>query len=191
MDHTSSNWTVTEQQAFPDLLGHYGTDWHSIASSLKTKTDVMVKNYFNRQVVEKPELEQLAREVDERRVVDSSPAKTRTVIGKAPNHWVYDASRPLFDLTHPSAPGFEAPSPKDSISLTTTSTQVVISPALTALVIIDMQNFFLSTALGRPADGQGNKAKEHLLKKAIPAARKAGIRIIWLNVSACVTSSRL
>lgn len=44
-----------------------------------------------------------------------------------------------------------------------------------------MQNFFLSTALGRPDDGASNKAKRQLLDHAIPAARKAGIRIIWLN----------
>lgn len=44
-----------------------------------------------------------------------------------------------------------------------------------------MQNFFLSTYLGRPADGAGNKAGHRLLQTAIPAARKAGIRVIWLN----------
>ena len=48
-------------------------------------------------------------------------------------------------------------------------------------MIIDMQNFFLSTYLGRPADGAGNKAAQRLLDTAIPAARKAGIQIIWLN----------
>ena len=44
-----------------------------------------------------------------------------------------------------------------------------------------MQNFFLSPCLGRSADGAGNKAGQDLLQKAIPAARKAGIQIIWLN----------
>lgn len=44
-----------------------------------------------------------------------------------------------------------------------------------------MQNFFLSTYLGRPADGAGNKAAQRLVDAAIPAARKAGIQIIWLN----------
>lgn len=44
-----------------------------------------------------------------------------------------------------------------------------------------MQNFFLSTYLGRPAEGAGNIAKGRLLETAIPAARKAGIQIIWLN----------
>lgn len=43
-----------------------------------------------------------------------------------------------------------------------------------------MQNFFLSPALGR-IPGAGHSACEHLIQHAIPAARKAGIRIIWLN----------
>jgi len=49
------------------------------------------------------------------------------------------------------------------------------------LVIIDMQNFFLSPALGRPSDSKGLLAQQRLLEYAVPAARKAGIRIIWLN----------
>lgn len=44
-----------------------------------------------------------------------------------------------------------------------------------------MQNFFLSTYLGRPADSAGNNVKRRLLDAAIPTARKAGIQIIWLN----------
>ena len=44
-----------------------------------------------------------------------------------------------------------------------------------------MQNFFLSTYLGRPADGAGNIAKRRLLDIAIPAARRGKFQIIWLN----------
>ena len=106
----------------------------------------------------------------------------RTVIGKPPNnHWMHSARPPLFDLTRPAPPNYPAPSKSSSISLKTTTTPVVISPRLTALVIIDMQNFFLSTALGRDPDSAGNMAKAKLLENAIPAARAAGIRIVWLN----------
>jgi hypothetical protein len=48
-----------------------------------------------------------------------------------------------------------------------------------------MQNFFLSTALGRAADGAGNQAKKQLIENIIPSARAADIQIIWLNVRAC------
>lgn len=43
-----------------------------------------------------------------------------------------------------------------------------------------MQNFFLSPAFGRKP-GAGHAACDQLIEHAIPAARKAGIRIIWLN----------
>jgi hypothetical protein len=43
-----------------------------------------------------------------------------------------------------------------------------------------MQNFFLSSALGRP-EGKGIKAEQALLAFAIPAACKAGLQIVWLT----------
>lgn len=43
-----------------------------------------------------------------------------------------------------------------------------------------MQNFFLSLALGKTR-GPGHDALDQLVSHAIPACRKAGIRIIWLN----------
>ncbi|KAL6718826.1 hypothetical protein ACLMJK_003060 [Lecanora helva] len=105
----------------------------------------------------------------------------RAMIGTYPNHWLYSSSPPKFDLTRPSPPDYPLPSLKESISLSTTTKPITISPSKSALVIIDMQNFFLSTYLGRPADSAGNKAAKPLLDTVIPAARKAGIQIIWLN----------
>ena len=113
-------------------------------------------------------------------MTDSSPS-TRTLIGKPPNHWLYDASTLTFDLTRPSPPNFAKPPEAVSIPVTTTTKPILISPPKAALVIIDMQNFFLSTYLGRDIDSAGNKAAQRLLDTAIPAARKAGIQIIWLN----------
>jgi nicotinamidase-related amidase len=43
-----------------------------------------------------------------------------------------------------------------------------------------MQNFFLSPFLGR-IQGAGHAACSNLITHAIPAARKAGIRVVWLN----------
>ena len=39
---TSSYWSVPEQTDFYNLLRYFGTDWHAIARSIKTKTHVMV-----------------------------------------------------------------------------------------------------------------------------------------------------
>lgn len=81
----------------------------------------------------------------------------------------------VFGLTHPSSPTATKPSPR--LRFNTTTTPITLSPAKTTLVIIDMQNFFLSPSFDR-AEGAGHAAMENLLQFAIPAARKAGIRII-------------
>jgi nicotinamidase-related amidase len=44
-----------------------------------------------------------------------------------------------------------------------------------------MQNFFLSEAFGRDQKGSGHAACKQLVNYAIPAARKAGIRVLWVN----------
>ena len=107
--------------------------------------------------------------------------KERALIGSPPNHWLYDLSDTTFDLTRPAPPEFPLPSPKSSIRLHTSTKSVICSPSKTALIIIDMQNFFLSVHLGRAADGVGNQAATKLLRSGIPAAHKAGIQVIWLN----------
>jgi nicotinamidase-related amidase len=107
---------------------------------------------------------------------DSSHRKA--IIGTTDSFWLYD-SQTGFDLTHPSSPDATPLVPRHTI--VTTTLPIIIHPPHSALVIIDMQNFFLSPQLGRPADSKGLKAQLQLLEHAIPAARKAGIRIIWLN----------
>lgn len=99
----------------------------------------------------------------------------KAFIGHKDNFWRH-SSVTGFDLTHSTVS-----SPKThTITIATTSTPVTVDPAKTALVIIDMQNFFLSAAFGR-GQGPGHRACDQLIKHAIPAARKAGVRIIWLN----------
>ena len=100
------------------------------------------------------------------------------IIGSPPNFWLH-STRHGFDLTHP--PTTQSPPTYPRIPLQTTTSQVTVDPKKTALVIIDMQNFFLSPNLGRPKDSKGLKACSQLLKYAIPACREADIQIIWLN----------
>lgn len=102
----------------------------------------------------------------------------KAVIGSPSTFWLH-SSRTGFDLTHPSDPSSPAPGPK--LTLQTTTAPITIAPAKSALVIIDMQNFFLSPALGRDASGPGHAACTQLLTHAIPAARKAGMRVVWVN----------
>jgi len=105
-------------------------------------------------------------------------ATHRAVIGSDTSFWLWD-DHAGFDLTHPATPTSPLLYPRVPIQATTS--KITVSPAKTALVIIDMQNFFLSEFMGRPADSKGIKAARSVLECAIPAARKAGIRVVWLN----------
>lgn len=112
----------------------------------------------------------------------SSPAPTArpsspVVVGSPSNFWLF-SRRHGFDLTHPPTPSSPPVSPR--LTLATTKSPVTIAPAKTALVIVDMQNYFLSSALGR-ARGEGHQAETVLLEQGIPAAREAGIQIVWLT----------
>lgn len=94
-------------------------------------------------------------------------------IGPPSNPWTH-SSKTGFNLTR-------SPSiPENAITLQTSTSPITIDPAKSALVIIDMQNFFLSPAFGRKR-GAGHDACDKLVKYAIPAARKAGIRVVWVN----------
>lgn len=103
----------------------------------------------------------------------------RTVIGNGKDFWLFNNEDKSFDLTHPASHDADLIYPR--VPIQTTTAKIIVDPAKTALVIIDMQNFFISPCLGRSRDSNGMKANEKLLKHAIPACRKAGIRVIWLN----------
>ena len=106
-------------------------------------------------------------------------ARQKALIGSVnDDFWLYD-SETGFDLTRPTPP--TRPPVKNAITLQTTTSPITIDPVKSALVIIDMQNFFLSPAIGRPADSKWLQAQGQLVEQAIPAAREAGIQVVWLN----------
>lgn len=100
------------------------------------------------------------------------------VIGGKKNFWLHSESTG-FDLTYPLTPTSTPVYPR--IPLNTTTERVAIDPSKTALVVVDLQNYFLSPSLGRPLNVVGMKVVDRLLKYAIPACRKAGILVVWLN----------
>jgi hypothetical protein len=100
------------------------------------------------------------------------------VVGGKKNFWIY-SDRAGFDLTHP--PTSKSPPLYPRIPLVTRAQSVTIDPAKTALVVTDMQNYFLSPLLGRPSNSVGLKIVDMLLKTVIPACRKANIPIVWLG----------
>jgi nicotinamidase-related amidase len=94
--------------------------------------------------------------------------------GDETNFWRYN-KRGGFDLTRQKNHSMIS----TNIYLNTTTYPVVIDPTRSALIIIDMQNFFLHPSIRTHQTGLS--ACSQLLQHAIPAARKAKIQIIWLN----------
>ncbi|RSL91038.1 hypothetical protein CDV31_015559 [Fusarium ambrosium] len=104
---------------------------------------------------------------------DQSP----TVIGNSKNFWKWSKDEG-FDLTHPPTPDSEPVEPR--LKLQCALTPVVIDPAKTALLVVDIQNYDLSRALGNDNPAFFN-AEDTILKYAIPAARQCGIQIIFIT----------
>lgn len=99
-------------------------------------------------------------------------------VGSPSNFWLYSSSDG-YDLTHPATP--TSPPLHPRLRLQTTTQPITIHPPSTALVIVDMQNFFLSPAIGRSPNSLGLAAQSKLIDHAIPAAHTAGIQVIYLN----------
>ncbi|RYN65238.1 hypothetical protein AA0118_g3290 [Alternaria tenuissima] len=102
----------------------------------------------------------------------------KALIGSPSNFWLH-SSKNGFNLTHPSVHSSPVTGPTHIIQ--TSTEPITIDPSKSALIIIDMQNFFLSEAFGRDQKGPGHAACKQLAAHAIPAARKASIRVIWVN----------
>lgn len=107
----------------------------------------------------------------------SRDSKTH-VIGRPPNFWLFN-SHEGYDLTHPADPHSAPVYPR--LKLKTTRSPITIAPFKSAIVIIDMQNYFLSPAMGRLNNNAGLRAEKALLDYTIPAARRAGIQLIWVT----------
>ena len=99
-------------------------------------------------------------------------------MGSPDNFWLWSPEEG-FDLSHPPLPD-SSPAPA-SLRLGCQVSNVTIDPAKTALLVIDVQNFTMSPALRNELPHEMFEAEEALLKYAIPAARKAGIQIVYLN----------
>ncbi|KAF2095201.1 hypothetical protein NA57DRAFT_45110, partial [Rhizodiscina lignyota] len=99
----SSYWSVQEQNDFKRYVVYYGTDFLTISSLLGTKTNIMVKNFFERKKVEGSMAEaiQAAYEADEKRArgepMGAPPTPT--------------AARRRIESVQPTAPRALAPNP--------------------------------------------------------------------------------
>ncbi|KAL7417053.1 Isochorismatase-like protein [Mrakia frigida] len=94
---------------------------------------------------------------------------SRIIIGELPNQWILDEG--VWDLTRASS--------LPSIKINTTKLPIKIVPSKSALVIIDMQNFFLSPLLRSHPTGLA--CVPPLLSSAVPAAISSGMHTVFLN----------
>ncbi|KAL1970867.1 hypothetical protein VTN77DRAFT_2701 [Rasamsonia byssochlamydoides] len=110
-----------------------------------------------------------------------SSTMTKSPIGKHPtNHWTYDPETGLIDLSRHSTTSDDR---QTFLTLQTATNPIRFDPTKSALVIIDMQNFFLEPALRgqQQQPSPGIQAANVLLATGIPAARRHGIRVVWVN----------
>lgn len=107
-----------------------------------------------------------------------SPSNKKIVVGTLDNFWLWSPEEG-YDLSRPSNP--DSTPVLSSLHLECQVSNITIDPAKTALLLIDLQNFTLNRALRRDLPLEMFQAKKTLLEYGIPAAKKAGIQIIWLN----------
>jgi nicotinamidase-related amidase len=108
----------------------------------------------------------------------ASSEEKKTTLGSPDNFWLW-SSKTGFDLSHPPTPDSEPIKPV--LHLQCEISNIIIDPAKTALVIIDFQNYSLSSALRDVFIPDLLKAETNLLQYGIPSARKAKIQVVWLN----------
>lgn len=89
--------------------------------------------------------------------------------GNGENYWIVEGSN--YDISRGSKASAAMPLDDDQKTLT-------FDPARSALLVIDMQNFFCSSLLGRP---DGAIKLVPAIASAVSSGRKLGMKIIWVN----------
>ncbi|KAI1372412.1 Isochorismatase hydrolase [Hypoxylon crocopeplum] len=95
-------------------------------------------------------------------------------LGPKGDEWKYNKETKVYDLTR------GASSPRLTLRTTHGSpdTSITVAPALSALVVVDMQNFFIHPRCNEHPTGLA--AVDRTLE-VIKRCRETGIKIIWLN----------
>lgn len=98
------------------------------------------------------------------------------VLGSPKSAWTYHGSTG-YDLSRkPTTP--HKPTPR--FWMRTSTEPITLDPGKTAFVAVDLQNYFLSCALGHDY-GPLHVAEDKIRTLAVPAARKAGIQVVHLT----------
>lgn len=101
--------------------------------------------------------------------------------GPPGDQWVYDKSTRTYDLSRGNNNILSSCS-NQPLSIRTTQgpadTNILISPSQSALVIVDMQNFFLHPSCRSHPSGLAAVAP---LLSTIDHCRRVGVQVVWLN----------
>lgn len=98
----------------------------------------------------------------------------RLGFGPPGSQWLYDQATKTYDLTRSAC----SPTLQVSTTYGPPSTSLLLSPAKTALVIVDMQNFFLHPSCRSHPAGL---AAVDPLGRVIQRCREVGVQVVWLN----------
>lgn len=92
------------------------------------------------------------------------------------SQWIYDKQTKTYDLTRSSSPS--SPTLEISTTYGPPSTSLLLAPAKTALVIVDMQNFFLHPSCRSHPAGLAAVAP---LAATIRRCREVGVQVVWAS----------
>ncbi|KAI1347218.1 hypothetical protein F5Y01DRAFT_295775 [Xylaria sp. FL0043] len=90
----SSYWSVPEAAEFPSLLKSFGSDWAAIAAHMRTKTAVMVKNYYTRRK-DSTDWEAIVKEADDRKTRGEKRPPPPVLTTNAKKRYDTSSNRPL------------------------------------------------------------------------------------------------
>ncbi|KAJ5827300.1 hypothetical protein N7447_004063 [Penicillium robsamsonii] len=97
-------WSVPEQRDFKMMLSHFGRDFEGISKFMKTKTTVMVRDFFQQRLDSgQKEFEEIVAEAEAKKV-RGEPTGSLPVPSAAPK-WQYEATYPHITHHRPQADG--------------------------------------------------------------------------------------
>jgi len=103
-----------------------------------------------------------------------------SILGNYYNYWKLTNNKTTWDLTRSDRMPVTAPK---TIPMLGYRKEAIIEPNRTAMVIIDMQNFFLHPQLS-PSATRGRMAVQPTLNM-IEAFRENGMKILWVSPNDC------
>jgi len=109
-------------------------------------------------------------------IVGTANASDSAILGNYYNYWKLTNNKTTWDLTRSDR--LQVTSPK-VIPMLGSRKEAIIEPSRTAMVIVDMQNFFLHPKLS-PHATRGRLAVQPTLNM-IKAFRENGMKILWVN----------